>query len=219
VNVIVVGCGRVGSELAWALYRAGQQVTIIDFVGTSFQHLNPAYRGRMIEAEALNEGVLKRAGIEAADGLAAVTNSDATNAIVCYLARAVFHVPRVVSRNYDPKWRPLHEAMGLQAVSSTAWGAQRIEELLSGPAIKTVFSAGNGEVEVYELGVTTAWAGRPLGELLAGAECVPVALSRAGRATIPEAGTALEVGDVLHLSATLSGAVRLRRRLEGQGEV
>ncbi len=131
---IIVGCGRVGSELAYDLYKRGHQVTVVDHVGSSFQHLDPDYRGRTIEAEVLAEGVLVRAGIEQAQGLAAVTNSDSVNAVVCHVARTVFHVPHVVARNYDPRWRPVHEALGLTVVSSTAWGAQRIEELLESPA-------------------------------------------------------------------------------------
>ena len=87
---------------------------VIDYVGSSFTHLDPDYRGRTIEAEPLAEGVLERAGIAQAEALAAVTNSDAVNAVVAHVARTVFNVPNVVSRNYDPRWRPLHEAMGLR---------------------------------------------------------------------------------------------------------
>jgi trk system potassium uptake protein len=218
VFFIVVGCGRVGSELAFGLFQKGHQVTIIDQVGTSFQHLHPDYRGRTIEAEILNQDVLQRAGIEQADGLAAVTNSDATNAVVAHVARTIFKVPNVVARNYDPRWRPLHEALGLQVVSSTAWGAQRIEEILHAASYRAVFSAGNGEVEVYELVVTLAWAGRTLGDLVGFAECVAVALTRAGRASLPESDAVLAAGDVVHVSASMAGLESLRRRLEGAKE-
>jgi trk/ktr system potassium uptake protein len=217
LNIIIVGCGRVGSELAFRLYQQGQQVTIIDQVGSSFEHLDPAYRGRTIEAEVLAEGVLKRAGIEEAHGLAAVTNSDSVNAVVCHVARTIFKVPNVVPRNYDPRWRPLHEAFGLQVVSSTAWGAQKVEELIYSPTLRTVYSAGNGEVEVYELAVSEAWKGRRLGDLLARAECVAVAHTRAGRSALPSPDTVLEAGDVVHVSASLPGVEELRRRLEEKG--
>lgn len=130
--VIVVGCGRVGSDLAGRLSRQGHDVTVIDYVGSSFKHLDPEYRGRTIEAEPLAEGVLARAGIEHADAVAAVTNSDTTNAVVAHLARNVFKVPRVVSRNYDPRWLPLHEAMGLDVVSTTIWGSMRMETMVTG---------------------------------------------------------------------------------------
>jgi trk system potassium uptake protein TrkA len=133
--IVIVGCGRVGSELASALYRKGHQVTIIDHVGSSFEHLPPDYRGRTIEAEVLSEDVLKNAGVEQAGGLAAVTNSDPVNAVVGHVARTVYGVPNVVVRNYDPRWQPLFEVFGLEVVSSTAWGASRIEELLERPAV------------------------------------------------------------------------------------
>jgi trk system potassium uptake protein len=129
--IIVVGCGRVGSDLAGRLSRKGHDVTVVDHVGSHFKHLDPEYRGRIIEAEPLEEGVLQKAGIARADALAAVTSSDTTNAVVAHVARTIFSVPVVVSRNYDPRWLTLHQTLGLNAVSSTLWGSERIEELLS----------------------------------------------------------------------------------------
>ncbi len=215
---IIVGCGRVGSELAMLLSRRGHDVTVIDHVGSSFSHLDPAWRGRTIEAEAMAEGVLKRAGIEQADSLASVTNSDAVNAVVAHVARTVYAVPNVVSRNYDPRWLPLHEAMELRVVSSTAWGAQRVEELLESRRMRPVFSAGNGEVELYELDIPKAWDGRPLSELLKGIDGTVMSLTRGGRAERPETGVLLRAGDLLHVGAGLDGAAALRGRLYG-GEV
>ena len=95
-----------------------------------------------------------------------MTNSDAVNAVVGHVARTVYNVHNVVVRNYDPRWRELHEAFGLQVVSSTAWGAGRIEELLSHPFGRSVLSAGNGEVEVFEIPVPDTWSGRLLEDLL-----------------------------------------------------
>ena len=211
--VIIVGCGRVGAELADGLSQRGHEVTVIDFVGASFRHLPHSYRGRTIEAESLSEGVLKRAGIENAHALAAVTNSDAVNAVVARVAKEVFQVPHVVTRNYDPRWRSLHEALGIQTVSTTAWGAQRIEELLENPQLRSVFSAGNGEIEVYELVVPDTHAGRSLADLIDGIECAIVSLSRAGRAQLARPDMTLEAGDILHVGATLEHAETIRRRL------
>jgi trk system potassium uptake protein TrkA len=216
MQVIVVGCGRVGSELAEELSRRGHDVTVIDHVGSSFQHLDPAWRGRTIEAEPLAEGVLERAGIEKAAALAAVTNSDAVNAVVAHVARTTYKVPSVVARNYDPRWRALHEALGLQTVSSTAWGAQRIEELLESPLLRTVFSAGNGEVEIYELRVPASWGGRALSALTGGVACTAVSVTRGGRASLPTPETRLEAGDLVHVAAPLDGVDELRRRFEAR---
>ncbi|MCJ7583740.1 MAG: TrkA family potassium uptake protein [Anaerolineales bacterium] len=217
MNVIVVGCGRLGSELAYRLFQQGHQVTVVDSVEQSFERLKPDFRGRTVTGEALSKEVLERAGIDKADGLAAVTNSDTLNAVVAHTARTVYKVPHVVVRNYDPSLRPVLEAFGFQIVSSTAWGAQRIEELLGGAAVHTVFSAGNGEVEVYELAVSENWNGRKLGELLGkAAQCLPVALTRSGRSSLPAADTMLETGDVLIFSTTKIGIATLRANLTGK---
>jgi trk system potassium uptake protein TrkA len=218
MHIIVVGCGRVGSELAYGLYKKGHEVAIIDHVGGSFSHLPADYRGRTIEGEVLSEDVLRRTGIEQAGGLAAVTNSDAVNAVVGHVARAIYGVHNVVVRNYDPRWRELHEAFGLQVVSSTAWGAGRIEELLSHPFGRSVLSAGNGEVEVFEIPVPDTWRGHSIEELLPpGGECLAVSVTRAGKAMLPKPGLRFDVGDVVHVSATLAGMDELRGRAAGGG--
>jgi trk system potassium uptake protein len=211
---IIVGCGRLGAELAYRLYQRGHQVVVVDRSITSFNNLHLDFVGRTVEGEALNQDVLHRAGIETAEGLAAVTNSDTMNVVVAHLARTEYNLTNIVSRNYDPRWRALHEAFNLQVVSSTSWGAQRIEELLYTTHGHTVFSAGNGEVEIYEFEVPPPWEGLQLGELLSGVECAPVALTRAGRAFIPSPETRLEVGDVINISATLEGIEGVRTRLQ-----
>jgi trk system potassium uptake protein TrkA len=213
MNMIVVGCGRMGAELAYRLYLQGHQVAVIDEADAAFNNLHPEFQGRTIEGDALNRDVLQRAGIEQAGGLAAVTNSDSINAVIAHVARTVFQVPNVVVRNYEARWRLIHEVFGLQTVSSTVWGAQRIEELLHSADLRPVFSAGNGEVDVYETVVPPAWEGQTLGELLGVNRCLPVAITRAGRALLPTPGTRLERGDLLHVSATLEGIEALRQRL------
>jgi trk system potassium uptake protein TrkA len=213
MKVIVVGCGRVGVELTHRLFKRGHQVTVVDHEAAAFRNLPADFRGRTIQGHVLNHDVLRRAGIKKADGLAAVTNSDSLNAVVARVAQTVYGLSNVVVRNYDPRWRPLHEAIGLQVVSSTSWGAQRIEELLYQAEVRTVFSAGNGEVEIYEYTVPPAWEDRTLQDLLPESQCLAVALTRAGRAVLPAAEDRLKAGDVVLLSATLEGIEAFRRRL------
>lgn len=219
MDIIVVGCGRVGAELCYRLFKKGHRVTVIDNHEESFGNLPHDFRGRMLEGEALNQDVLLRAGIDTAQGLAAVTSSDTLNVVVAYLASSYYKIQNVVARNYDSRFRPLHETFNLQVVSSSSWGAQRIEELLHHQEMRTVFSAGNGEVEVYEFTVPPAWEGRRLGELLPENSCTPTALTRAGRATMPDADTLLESGDAVLVSATFDGIEMLRKNLKQAVEV
>ena len=219
MNFIVVGCGRVGAELSHHLFKRGHQVVAVDSNKEAFNRLHPDFRGRTLEGEGLAESVLEHAGIREADGLAAVTNSDTLNAVVAHTAREFYNVPVVVARNYDPNLRAVLEAFSLQIVGSTFWGAQRVEELLMNPLQKMVYSAGNGEVEVYEMKIPEEWNGRMLGELLDPLnQCYPVALSRAGRAFLPEVGMELQTGDLLNVSSTFEGIGALTTRLSKKAE-
>jgi trk system potassium uptake protein len=219
MNFIVLGCGRVGAELCYRLFKSGHHVVVVDNNKEAFQRLHADFRGRTLEGEGLAESVLERAGIREADGLAAVTNSDTLNAVAAHIARAFYSVPNVVARNYDPILRDIIEAFGLQTVSSTYWGAQRVEELLMNPLQKVVYSPGNGEVEIYEVLIPEEWNGRTLGELLDELKgCYPVALSRAGHSSLPEADTKLQAGDLLNVSSTFEGIGMLTTRLSKKAE-
>jgi trk system potassium uptake protein TrkA len=219
MNFIVVGCGRVGAELSYRLFKSGNQVIVVDSNRESFNRLHPDFRGRTLEGEGLAENVLDRAGIKEANGLAAVTNSDTLNAVVAHTASTFYHVPVVVARNYDPSLRMVIESFGLQTVSSTFWGAQRVEELLINPSQRMIYSAGNGEVEVYEIVIPELWNGRTLGELLEPLkQCYPVAVTRSGRSALPELGTVLQSGDVLNISTTYDGIGAITTRLSVKAE-
>lgn len=220
MNFVIVGCGRVGAELCYHLFKSGHQVVVVDINKESFNRLHPDFRGRTLEGEGLAEGVLERAGIREADGLAAVTNSDTLNAVVAHAARTIYNVPNVVARNYDPNLRVVIEAFGLQTVGSTSWGAQRVEELMMNPTQRMVYSAGNGEVEVYEVQIPEEWDGHTLGELLEPLKgCYPVALSRAGRSSLPDHGMHLQAGDLFNFSSTFEGMRAMMARLSKKAEV
>jgi trk system potassium uptake protein TrkA len=213
MNVIVVGCGRVGAELAYGLYQRHHHVTIIDELPQAFENLPPDFRGRTVEGEVLSPDVLHRAGIENAQGLAAVTSSDSLNAVVAHLASTVYHVHNVVVRSYIPHQRPLLEAFGLQVVSPSTWGAQRIGDLLAGFKDEPVLSLGNGEVEVHCFAIPATWERRRASELNVDGQRVLVGLMRTGRAILPGQATLLEPGDVVYVSATAEGVASLRQLL------
>ena len=219
MNFFVIGCGRVGSELAFRLYKNGHKVVVMDINRDALNSLSPEFRGRIIEGDVLAEKVLERAGIADADGIATVTNSDTLNAVVGHIAHTIYRVPIVVARNYDPVMLPVLESFGCNTVSSTSWGAQRIQELLVDPSFRTIFSAGNGEVEIYEILVPSTWAGKSLRDLLRDIpDCLPVALTRAGRALLPNSETALQAGDMLNVSATFVGIKALRAYMDSGRE-
>jgi len=103
-------------------------------------------------------------------------------------------------------------------ISSTSWGAQRIEEMICQPEIRTVLSAGNGDIEVYEIRITESWTNRTVHELVQSCECLLVSLTRVGRAILPTPETRLLEGDILQLSATIGGIQGIQKRLRATRE-
>ena len=216
-NIIIVGCGRVGVELALSISQQNFQVTVVDVNPRAFDRLNPDFRGRTVQGEGIDQEVLKRAGIETAHGLAAVTTSDSVNFVTARVARDIYKIEHVVARTYNPRRASFYERLGLQTIASSSWAAQRMEQLLLHSGLKSVHSAGNGELQLYEIVVAGAWAGRPLSALTAKTGVVPVSLTRGGRATIAASDIELQAQDILHVSATAEGAAALESRLNGKG--
>lgn len=216
MKIIIVGCGRVGVELALALHQ-NHQVSIIDRNARSFDRLGLHFSGRTVQGHGMDRTALERAGIETANAVAAVTSSDNVNAIVARVAQDIYHVARVVARIYNPRRAPIYEKLNLQTVSSSSWGAHRIEQLLVHPGMQSVSSAGNGEVQVYELTVPAEWNGRKVSELVPMEHAIPVALARNGKGILPRSEIFLEPQDILQVSSTPEGVRILRERIHENG--
>lgn len=216
MRVVIVGCGRFGAELATRLFQSGHDVSIIDPEEAAFSRLPDNFAGRITTGDALDRDVLHRAGIEKADAVAVVTDSDILNATVGHVAHTYYEKTNVVIRNHDPRYRPILEAYGLQMVSALSWGAQRLEEMIYHGELRAIFSAGNGEVEIYEVTIPSAWNGHALDEITHGDRSIPVSLTRAGRAMLPADDMIIEEGDILHIGATLEGIIALRERLNAR---
>jgi trk system potassium uptake protein TrkA len=213
---MIVGCGRVGVELALSLGRT-HRVTVIDNNPLAFDRLGSDFLGRTVRGEGFDEEVLQRAGIESTDAMAAVTRSDNVNVVVGRMARDLYHVRRVVARVYNPRRIPIYEKFGLQTVASSSWGAQRIEQVILHPGLQSVFSAGNGEVQLYEIYIPQDWNGTLLTELLPEQGAAAMSLVRSGKACFPDSAVRLQTQDILHVSATAEGLAVLRKRLHENG--
>ncbi|HSJ54977.1 MAG TPA: NAD-binding protein [Anaerolineae bacterium] len=213
MRIIVVGCGRAGSTLAYQLYLKGHQVTVIDQNASAFDNLPADFQGRLVQGDVLTRNVLERAEIESADSLVAVTNSDSLNVLLAHIARTEHRVSRVVAGNYDPRQRPLQEAFGLPVVSSAGWGVERIEELLSDAPLKPVFLDGNAGLAIYQLKVPESWSGRLLQDLLPNDRATAFALTRTARALPVSGSLSLETGDLIYLSLNSDQVAALQSRL------
>jgi trk system potassium uptake protein TrkA len=130
MKVVIMGCGRVGARLASLLEQDGHTVTIIDNDSYSFRRLAPDFKGAALIGNAIDEDVLRSAGIEEADAFIALTQGDNRNVMASQIAKHIFNVPRVVCRIYDPLRRDMYEELGVETISPTTIFAQILREKL-----------------------------------------------------------------------------------------
>ncbi len=132
MNVVIMGCGRVGAQLAALLEEAGHKVTILDTDTYSFRRLPSSFKGTALVGNGTDEETLKKAGIEEADAFVAVTQGDNRNVMAAQIAKDVFNVPKVVCRIYDPLREELYHTLGLETISPTTVGAQLLRDKVVG---------------------------------------------------------------------------------------
>lgn len=119
MNVVIMGCGRVGARIAGLLDHTGNDVTVIDTDSRSFRRLPAGFGGETIIGTGIDEDILRQAGIEDADAFIAVTNGDNRNIMAAQVARIVFEVPVVICRIYDPVREDIYRRLGLTTVCPT----------------------------------------------------------------------------------------------------
>jgi len=132
MNVIIMGCGRVGAQLAAMLDEDGHKVTILDREPHSFTRLPANFQGKALVGDGTDEDSLRRAGIEEADVFVAVTQGDNRNVMAAQIAKHVFNVPKVVCRIYDPLREELYHILGLETISPTTVGAKLLHDVIVG---------------------------------------------------------------------------------------
>jgi trk system potassium uptake protein TrkA len=204
-----------GASLAKTLTLRGHDVAVVDTDPTAFEHLDVTLHCATVVGVGFDRDVLLQAGIQRADGLAAVTASDETNVVAARLASQVFRVPRVVARLYDPGKADIYHRLGLQTIAPVTWGINRIADLLCYSQFDPILSLGS-DVDIVEIDVPPQLVGRTVKDLTVPTEVHVVAISRGGRTFLPSSGTAFQAGDMLHVAVLASSAARLTALL-GQG--
>lgn len=214
MKIIIIGCGRVGSGLAKMLSLRKHDVTVIDNNPDSFEALGPAFNGKTVCGIGFDRAVLKHAGIERCDALAAVTASDDANIVAARMAKKFYRVPRVAARLYDPRKAEIYRRFGLQTISPVSLGISRLAEIMTFSQMNVVGTIGTGEVDCIELEVTLLLVGRTVSQLNVPGEFTVIAISRNGKTILPSSGTVFEEGDLLHLAILSTSTERLKKMLE-----
>lgn len=193
--VIVVGCGRVGSELATMLSTEGHDVVVIDKNKDAFKRLGATFNGISIQGYGYDEETLKAAGIDRCDAFAAVTDLDNSNMMAAEVATKIFGVQKVITRLYHPERERTLQLLGLDYVCGTTMVAQAILD-------KLVSSHGRhltvrGALELVEFVAGAAVHNRSVLDIQIPNEFRICMVTREGSSFIPWRETILREKDIL----------------------
>ena len=213
MHVIVVGCGRVGRDLAMALDRDGHTVNVIDKDRNAFHELPEGFGGKAVLGFGFDRDHLEQAGIREADALAAVTNGDNSNILTARIARETYEVDHVVARIYDPRRAVIYRQLGIATVAAVAWTTDQVLRRLSPDISVSEWTDASGTVSLLERSLPDSWAGRKLSELDEGGRFRLVALTRGGEARLWGPELVGQEGDILHLMVRREAQAELEARL------
>lgn len=202
--IIIVGAGDIGKPLAEIATRAGNEVVVIERDDSRANRVADEYDCLVLNTDATTKETLEEAGAERADAIISTTDQDATNIMVCLLAKD-FEIPAILSVVHNPDHMGLFKQIGVNTMENP-------QELIAGylyravarPAIVDYMEVGD-EAEVFEITVTedAPIAGKTLQEANEEGEfaqdMLVVAIEREGvdKPITPRGNTTIHAGDLL----------------------
>ena len=185
MRVIVVGCGRVGSELAVRMQRDGHDVAIIDKNANAFRRLPDEWPGQTVVGFGFDRDVLLQAGIQDADAVAAVTSGDNSNILTARIARETFEITHVVARIKSPRRAVIYQRLGIPTVATVSWTVDQVlRRLLPEEEAVTAWTDPTGGIHIVEHLLPESFCGRAYGELADGERFRPVIITRGGQSRL-----------------------------------
>ncbi len=202
MHIVIMGCGRVGSSLARALERRGHSVAVIDLVQDSFRRLGPEFQGKTVKGVGFDRQVLIRAGIERADGFAAVSSGDNSNILAARVVRETFGVSNVVARIYDQGRAEVYERLGIPSVATVRWAADQVLRRLLPSGSEPQWRDPSGSVRLIEVHVSSDWVGTKVSDMEAATRARIPFLLRFGSGLVPDDDTVFQDGDLIYAAVT-----------------
>ncbi len=201
MHIVIMGCGRVGSTLAHILEDRGSSIAIIDKEPEAFRKLRSTFKGERVTGIGFDRAVLIQAGIEHAHAFAAVSSGDNSNIIAARVVRETFGIERVAARIYDTRRAEVYERLGIPSVATVRWTADQVLRKLLPEGNEPLWRDPTGKIVLAELAFSPAWIGEQVKSVEARTMTRIAFVDRFGEPFVPDAGTVLQEGDVLHVIA------------------
>jgi trk system potassium uptake protein len=216
--ILIAGGGKVGVNLARALFESGHEVAIIEIDGARAASLSNKLECPIYIGDSSTHDVLEQAGAARARVFVACTGSDQDNLIACQVAKKVFGIPNAVARASNPKNEEVMTRLGVDStVSSTAIIQQVIERELPTVRIKTLLSLKEGAFQIleYPLDGTSAATGRLVKDIDLPPQSNLIAVLRGDTTVVPRGDIKLNEGDTVIALVSSDQEARLRAALLG----
>jgi trk/ktr system potassium uptake protein len=218
VHVVVVGCGRVGSELAGALELAGHTVSVVDKNARAFRRLPPDFTGKTVVGFGFDRDHLAEAGIEEAGAFASVTNGDNSNILCARIAREAYEIPRVVARIYDPRRALIYQRLGISTVATVSWTTDQVLRRLLPDETRHDWIDATGKVVLVERPIPPAAIGHKLALLNRPGRFWLTAVTRFGKAQVVTSDMVGQEGDVLMFVGAIDALDELQAHIDAGGD-
>jgi trk system potassium uptake protein TrkA len=205
MRVIIMGCGRVGSELSHELLAAGHEVVVIDKNAEAFFRYPPGDGAQTVVGLGFDRDVLEEAGIERADAFVAVSSGDNSNIVSARVALENYHVPKVVARIYDPRRADIYERLNIPTVATTTWGVKQIQLMLLHDRQELREALGGGELLRMRIPVSAHMVGKAATSFNVDGKILVAGVSRGGGGFLPTGTSTLQEGDFLVVMLTKDG--------------
>lgn len=128
---VIIGCGRLGANLADELSNIGDDVLVMDENKDNFRRLSSNFGGLVLTGDGTDLNKLKEAKISNASTVIAVTDNDNTNIMIAQLAKKMFKVENIIARIYDPECEVIYQNLGINTICPSALSSKEISKFLS----------------------------------------------------------------------------------------
>jgi trk system potassium uptake protein TrkA len=218
VHVVVIGCGRVGSELAGALEQMSHTVSIVDKNARAFRRLPKDFAGTKVVGFGFDRDHLDAAGIDEAGAFASVTSGDNSNILCARIARESYRIEHVVARIYDPRRALIYQRLGIPTVATVAWTTDQVLRRLLPTEVRSDWVDPTGAVGLVEREIPAKAVGRKLSHLNRPGRFWLTAVTRFGKAQIVTSDMVGQEGDVLVFVSEVAAVDEMQAHIESGGE-
>ncbi len=198
-KIIIMGCGRVGSDLTVELSELGHSVAVIDKRPGAFDRLPPGFHAKTFVGLGFDRDVLEEAGIRDSDVFLAVSSGDNSNIVSARVAREYYQVPVVIARINDPRRAEIYERLNIPTVAPVRWAVRQIGLMMFHPREEIRDRMAFDNLLRLRVNVPEHYVGRPVSSMNEPGRVQAVGIERGGNGFIPDEQSTFQGGDVAHV--------------------